>query len=155
KRKLTSTPASEATGTGRAQANDASTLWTMPAPICKRQPEHFGTRRQARVSTQTAHFFERPVYEHGFAVDGFALDETPGAAIAGRTAMVAQDEVLARRHYVAFPGNIVAVIFRNVILRQWCAVYINLAAVDPDHIPRRADDPLDVRLGHVQRKPEN
>src|ERR1017187_7136286 len=62
--------------------------------------------------------FQGPVDENRFAVDGVAFDETPGAAVAGGTAMVAQHEVLARRDALLFPGDAVAIVLGDVALGQ-------------------------------------
>ena len=69
--------------------------------------------------------------------------------------MVAQDEIMALRHDVAFPGDIVAVLLRIVILHQGLAVDVDLAGIDPYRIARNADDPLDVGLAAVERIPED
>ena len=64
-----------------------------------------------------AEIFERPVDEHGFAVDILPRDHSPAPAVVGGAAMVAQDEILVGRDDAARHGHVVAIILRRRRIR--------------------------------------
>src|ERR1035437_8942664 len=68
-----------------------------------------------RKSPQPPHILQGPIDKNRFAVDGGALDEAPGAAVAGGTAMIAQHEVLAGRDAVFFPGDAIVIVLGDVV----------------------------------------
>src|SRR6202030_2807145 len=96
-----------------------------------------------------------PIDEDGFPINVLAVDEAPGAAIVGGTAVVAQDIVLIQGHALGTPGDAIAVFLGHVLFHHQVAVHIDLARNDIHDVARNPDDALDVRLRSVQGIPEH
>src|ERR1022692_3811199 len=91
--------------TGRRRENTSGSWFAEPTP----------RRWTCRKSPQPPHVLQGPIDENRFTIDGVALDEAPGAAVAGGTAMIAQHEVLAGRDAVFFPGDAIVIVLGDVV----------------------------------------
>jgi hypothetical protein len=108
----------------------------------------FGRRKRAEM-------IDRPIGEHGAAINKFAGDGTKDARVVGADAMIAHDEV-------AVPGDphgaVVAHVFvlrGHVRLVNGAAVDVNDALTNLDIFAGQADDAFDERFRMVERIPEN
>ena len=103
-----------------------------------------------------ADMFRRPEDEYRLPIDIIARNESPGAAVVGEVAMVAQDEIFVGRNHASLVAAVVSILSGNVALNQLFAVDNHVAVVDLYSIPRQANHAFDVRLAViVLRGPEN
>ncbi len=79
---------------------------------------------------QQAQTIQGPVHEDGFPVNVAAPDRAPTAAVVGGVAMVAQHVITIRLHFDCSVAGVVAILRRDVRLRQRFSVDDHLAVVD-------------------------
>src|SRR5262249_2600405 len=101
------------------------------------------------------HLVEGPIHEYSLAVDEASVHHAPGAAVVGRTAVIAKHIVSVRGHVYFRVGVMIAVLLWNIIFVQPLPIHDDHAVVDDHLVSGQPNDALDVRFGLIQRKPEN
>src|SRR4029077_17800144 len=108
----------------------------------------FGRRQRAKV-------IDRPIREHRAAVNVLAGDRPKHTRIVGTDAVIPHHEIAAIGDLGRSVVRNVRKAWGNVGFGDHLPVNVNHAAANLDGFSRKGDDPLDKRLGAVQRIPEH